>query len=283
MSFAELTVVIRLVFAHMWRRPGRVLLTSLSTVAAACIVVWVVSGYDSLVGQFGGMGEEYVGRYDFLLVPSRDREANPTPGPGGFGRANQLSKELVDRIRMDPVVATAKPVFETALRARKADDTDTTTVPPVRPSAEQPDSGPRVMGGVAEQNRQSKVPTVVGTDSTEPLHAIVRGQWFDPKAAGRTEGALTREAAEQLGVGVGDELVVASGLGASRTETKVKIVAVVEQSKRLPGPKFMVGLPPTRPRGASRRGQPPTPYTCRSSWPKNSPASRPAPVTSAFR
>lgn len=251
MTFAELTAALRLVLAQMWRRPGRVLLTSLSTVAAACVVVWVVSGYDSLVTQFGSMGEEYVGRYDFLLVPARNREAAPAPGPGGFGRPNQLSKELVDQVRGDPAVVTADPVFETAVRATKIPDPNepppTPHTPPTgpRPDAE-PESGPRVMGGVAEQNRQSKVPTVVGTDSTEPLHKVLRGQWFDPKE-GRFEGALTRESAEQLGVDVGDELQVGGGFGPNRVTKRVKVVAVVEQSKRLPGPKFMVGLPPSRP------------------------------------
>ena len=211
MTRAELAVVVRLVIAHARQRPGRVLLTSLSTIAAACIVVWVVSGYDSLVGQFGGMGEEYVGRYEFLLVPARDREANP--GPGGGGRPNQLSKELVEQVRRDPTVITADPVFETALRATKipAPDAPTPTPPKSPRSGAEPESGPRVMGGVAEQNKQSKVPTVVGTDSAEPLHAVVRGRWFDPKE-GRFE-ALMRESAEQLGVDVGDELMVGSGLG----------------------------------------------------------------------
>ena len=245
MTFAELTVVLRLVAAHVRQRPGRVLMTSVSTVAAACVVVWVVSGYDALVGQFGGMGEEYVGRYEFLLVPARDREVAPT----GFGRSAQLPAELIDQIRRDPAVATIDPVYETGLRAAKPGDTST---PPGRfgggaaPSLPpQPESGPRMMGGVAAQRTQRKVPTVVGTGSAEPLHTVIQGQWFDPKDS-RAVGALTRESAEQLGLGVGDEMEVASGFGPDRVESRVKIVAVVEQSRQLPGPKFMIGLPPTR-------------------------------------
>lgn len=262
MTFAELKVAVRLVLSHMRHRPGRVLLTSLSTVAAACVVVWVVSGYDSLVGQFGGMGEEYVGRYEFLLIPSQNRgEA----GPVGFGRASQLSKDVLDKVRQDPAVAVLDPVFETAVRATKPGDTSTSRFPGfgARPEAEegvppaapatpttttpQPESGPRIMGGVAAQRAQGKVPTVVGTDSAEPLHKVLQGQWFDPKDEQASNGALTSEAAEQLGIHVGDQLVVASGFGPNRTESNVTVVAIVEQSKRLPGPKFMVGLPPTRP------------------------------------
>ena len=81
MTRAELRVVGKLVVAQARQRPGRVLLTSLSTIAAACVVVWVVSGYDALVGQFGGMGEEYVGRYEMLLLP------RPRRGRGRDGRS----------------------------------------------------------------------------------------------------------------------------------------------------------------------------------------------------
>ncbi|WP_020473458.1 FtsX-like permease family protein [Zavarzinella formosa] len=273
MTLSEFKVSLRLVASHMRKRPGRFLLTSLSTIAASCIVVWVVSGYDSLVGQFGGMGEEYVGRYDLLLVPARNREAvSAAPaGPGGFGRAPQLTKELVEQIRQDPAVAVIDPVFETALRATKIGETNAPRLPvpgaggeeegpaaapvpgPAAPASKtpatpkEPESGPRMMGGVAQQRSQSKIPTVVGTDSTEPIHSVVHGQWFNPKDGAQMVGALTRESAEQMEISVGDELVVGSGFGQGRTETKIKIVAIVEQSKRLPGPRFMVGLPPTQP------------------------------------
>ena len=47
--------------ADVRRRPGRFLLTILSTIAAACVVVWVVSGYDSLVQSFRELAEKYLG------------------------------------------------------------------------------------------------------------------------------------------------------------------------------------------------------------------------------
>src|SRR5436309_2329805 len=101
MTRAELRVVARLAIAQARRRPGRVLLACLSTIAAACVVVWVVSGYDALVEQFGGLGEEYVGRYEMLLLPTQGE------APGGMpGRATaQLPKDLLEAIRSDPAVA----------------------------------------------------------------------------------------------------------------------------------------------------------------------------------
>jgi putative ABC transport system permease protein len=115
MTRAEFRVVGKLVISQARQRAGRFLLTSLSTIAAACIVVWVVSGYDALVGQFGGLGEEYVGRYEMLLLPARGE------APGGMGgrAATPLSKDLLESIRRDPAVAVVDPVFETTARISK--------------------------------------------------------------------------------------------------------------------------------------------------------------------
>ncbi|OWK35814.1 ABC transporter permease [Fimbriiglobus ruber] len=261
MTWSELKVAVKLVLAHARHRPGRVLLTSLSTVAAACVVVWVVSGYDSLVGQFGGMGEEYVGRYELLLLPTRGGESADgggdmasAPGPGGFGGPRlQLSKDFLNTVRQDPDVALVEPAYETTLRAGKVGGEPAEGGRGRLAGAKSEDkqatkakaSGPIMMGGVAQQRAQNRTPTIVGTDSAVPLHTLVKGAWFDPKNAGARDGAITREAADFLGVEPGDEVVV-TGFGMGKDETRIKIAAVVEQPKRLPGPRFMVGLPPTR-------------------------------------
>jgi putative ABC transport system permease protein len=254
MTRVELKVVVKLVLAHARHRPGRILLTSLSTIAAACVVVWVVSGYDSLVGQFGSMGSEYVGRYELLLLPRKGEVEGEQPvGPGG--RQNlYFSKEFPEAIRRDPDVALVDPIFETTLRAGKVGDPNVSRVgnipPPPQQLAPPPNtptqasSGPVIMGGLAQLRNQSRVPTVVGTDSAEPLHKLLRGNWFEPQHPERLEGALTHDAAEFLEVQIGDEVGV---MGSDRKESRIKIVAILEQPKRLPGPKFMVGLPPTRP------------------------------------
>lgn len=75
MKTAELKLVFRLVSAEFSSAPRCMVLTALSTIAAACIVVWVVSGYDSLVGKFGDFAEEYLGRYQLLVLPAS--EENP--------------------------------------------------------------------------------------------------------------------------------------------------------------------------------------------------------------
>ena len=45
-------IVAKLVLADFRQHPARVVLTSLAVIAAACVVVWVVSGYDALLAQY---------------------------------------------------------------------------------------------------------------------------------------------------------------------------------------------------------------------------------------
>ncbi len=250
MTRAELRIVGKLVIAQARHRPGRVLLTSLSTIAAACIVVWVVSGYDALVGQFGAMGEEYVGRYEMLLLPMRGE----APAVMGGRGSSQLSKDLIEAIRRDPSVAVVDPVFESTARVGRVGEAPAPRAAglpspddfplPVTP-AQKAASGPIIMGGMAQLRTQGRNPSLVGTDSAEPIHTLLQGRWFDPKHPDRNEGAITHDSAEQLGLKLGDEVAV-TGLGRSVEPAKVKIIAILEQPKRLPGPKFMVGLPPSR-------------------------------------
>ena len=249
MTRDEFRVVGKLVMAQARHRPGRVLLTSLSTIAAACVVVWVVSGYDSLVAQFGSMGDEYVGRYELLLIPTR----GDTPMPFGGRGMPQVPRALLEAIRKDPAISMVEPVFETMARVSKLG-----ARPPRRPAGfvdiEEPSApnnsntlatGPIIMGGLSQQRTQSRTPWLVGTDSVEPVHTLLEGQWFDRKHPERQEGAITSDSAEALEIKLGDEVVV-NAFGRPNEPSRIKIVAIVEQPKRLPLPKFMLGLPPSR-------------------------------------
>ena len=108
MNTGEFAVVGKLVMADVRRRPGRLLLTILSTIAAACVVVWVVSGYDSLVQSFRELAEKYLGRYELVILPVGP-EDSPLP---------PLSKDLVGLLRQDPAVAAVDPVFQTRVRIK---------------------------------------------------------------------------------------------------------------------------------------------------------------------
>ena len=95
----------KLALAYAWRHPVRMLLTSLATIASACVVVWVVSGYDALVGQFGSQATEYLGRYDLFLVPDSADDSS-------------LSLGLVETMRKDTAIAEWEPSLQWTVRVK---------------------------------------------------------------------------------------------------------------------------------------------------------------------
>ncbi len=111
----------------------RMILTSLAIVAAACVVIWVVSGYDALVGQFGGFASDYLGRYDLIVLPEVK----------GVSAVPQLSPELVEALGRDTEVAEINPVMQTRARITN----------PNLPPEEQTPFGP---GNIAESSGRQR-------------------------------------------------------------------------------------------------------------------------------
>ncbi len=213
----------KLVVADVRRRPGRLLLTILSTIAAACVVVWVVSGYDSLVQSFRELAEKYLGRYELVILPV---------GPGD-SPLPPLSKELVGLLRQDPAVAAVDPVFQTRVKIK-------TKNPAKQASSRRAGDSP---AGNALPS-PGDVPTLVGTDAAEPPYPLVQGKWIDSAHRQRSEAAISKGLAEKLGVKVGDDVVVSNNK--TEDEFPLKIVGIVEQRKSVPKESFMIGLPPSR-------------------------------------
>ncbi|HTU24556.1 MAG TPA: ABC transporter permease, partial [Pirellulales bacterium] len=280
MNLCGWRIVGRLVVAHARAHPGRVLFTAFSTITAAAIVVWVVSGYDALVDKFDDFAEGYLGRYQLVLVPdARGPQFGGMGAPGGSGRA--LPAELIEKLATDPDVLGVDPVFQT--RARIVNPDRPAPEPRGRGSRGQPSDGnpqaqtangangrstagedaapPSPADAAQMMNRVARQPALVGTDAVEPPHPLVAGRWIDVAHPEQPEGVLTRVSAEMLGVSVGDRVEVSAGtgFGPGAADTRdaesqsVKIVGIAEQPKTLPPPKFMIGLPPTRD-AALRRG-----------------------------
>ncbi|HEY2840411.1 MAG TPA: hypothetical protein VGJ26_14740, partial [Pirellulales bacterium] len=160
MKVADLKIVTRLVFSHARQHPARMLLTVVSTIAAACIVVWVVSGYDSLVQKFDDFAEGYLGRYELVVLPVADPSA--TAGPmGGGGVA--LSIELIEAMRKDPAVAAVEPIYQARSRVSKPGAPIEQPAPPPAANPDRIPTSAEVNASMrAGRMRMNRTPTLLG-------------------------------------------------------------------------------------------------------------------------
>ena len=110
--------ICKLVFANIWLHPARLVFTALSVVAAACMVVWVVSGYDALLAQFDEFSSEYLGRYDLFVAPDTPNSAFRPGDPDG----PTIPATLIAALRDDPAVAEVDPVVQSQITVETNDE-----------------------------------------------------------------------------------------------------------------------------------------------------------------
>lgn len=269
MNFTDLKIVAKLVLSHVRHRPARMLLTLVSTIAAACVVVWVVSSYDSLVAKFDEFADNYLGRYEFVVQAN----AGGTEAQGPFGApAVRLSPELIQELKADPAIAVVDPVLQTRARITKvgaepdaetpnrggrqrrgeprAEDPKPAGEAPAVPAARaasDDEPAPRPAGPAGPGGGRgfgNRMPMLVGTNATEAPYRLIEGQWIDVEAKDVPQAALSSGSAEQMKVKVGDEVTVAGFMG-SQSMT-FKVVGIVEQRKPLPTTPPIIGLPAMR-------------------------------------
>ena len=202
----------KLALAYAWRHPARMLLTSLATIASACVVVWVVSGYDALIGQFGSKAAEYLGRYDLFLVPdSAEDSALPT--------------ELVDAMHKDATIAEWEPVLQWTVRVKpdKPMDLDGSSG---SSNSSTPGGGQSGPSRGAPPDR----PKLVGMNSATPPYPLAQGRWIDTHDPALREAVISNQSAEQLQAGLGDEVLVILGT----KEYRLTLVGIVAQVSSAP-------------------------------------------------
>ena len=180
----------KLALSYVVRHPMRMLLTSLAMVASACIVVWVVSGYDALVAQFDDQAEEYFGRYAFFIVPEDPENAF-------------LDTDLAETLRQDPAVADVTAMAQIHIDsvknpastsgafpgppgpARKRESRAGVGGPDRSKAAGRPAQGRGAGGGRRGMRRFDGTPTLVATDALAPPRALVDGTWINPSQPGQ--------------------------------------------------------------------------------------------------
>lgn len=220
-------IICKMVLAQVWHHPARMILTLLAIVAAACVVIWVVSGYDALVGQFGSFASDYLGRYDLIVLPDVK----------GVSAVPRLSADLIESLSGDPEVAELNPVMQTRARITNPNLPPEEQVPfgpgnatgsPTR-TAQSPTGGVRG-GGPRPGMMFGRMPALVGTKATLPPYKMVKGDWIDPTSSDRMEGVLSANSANTLKVNIGDQLSVKTQSG----EFQVKIIGIINQSTQMP-------------------------------------------------
>jgi putative ABC transport system permease protein len=169
-------------------------------VASACVVVWVVSGYETTVTQLGSTAAEYLGRYDLFLVPDTPRNAVVAPG-------------LRAALRQDPAVAEIEPVTQTPARVLNPEAGGPMGEPGAsRPEGKaegKPPAGPGAFGG--RRGRMGSPPALVGTDARQAPYTLTEGRWIDSRHGERREAVISNGLAQQLDVTVGAPILLIVG------------------------------------------------------------------------
>ena len=260
-----MSVVLKIVGSYIRHYPARLALTSLAMVASACMVVWVVSGYDALVAQFDEFSDEYMGQYHFYVVP-----------PESDADEASVPQEIIAAIQADSTVATVDLgvksrieilPFETSEAKIQSRDASRRQAPSEEGSGDsaEPDNA-RPQGGASDGGGRGAGPSrgsgrgrsgggpgrggsggrgrgrggplfrylsLIGTTAGAPPYPMVEGSWINigETTFGETiDAVMSRGSAEQFGVGVGDEFVIKH----ETHQQRVKLIGIVDQVRALP-------------------------------------------------
>ena len=221
--------VFKLALAFMREHPARVVLTSLATAAATCMVVWTASGYDALIRTFDEYANKTLGRFALSV------------GPIASAADVAVEPEVLVQLRTDPAVAAAEPMWLQRISVRSAQSGGEALDPSAFPSGAGTGPGlgrrggaggfgPRSgmggedLGGGRGPGRPLPEPMWIATVSAEPPFDLLRGRWIDPASSEALEVVATAAAAERLGVDLGDEVIVGKGAQAAT----LRIVGVLD-------------------------------------------------------
>ncbi|MFC7338346.1 FtsX-like permease family protein [Haloferula chungangensis] len=191
--------VLLLALSYFREHPVRIALTSLATIAAATMVVWVVSGYDALLGSFDEFSDLALGRYPLSVAPIQ-HFSQQAPGAIPSYAEKFVPDGLVAELRADPAVAVADPMWALRESIRPFLEVDA-PAPPSRFFTDR----------------------ILATDAPEPPFDLLRGKWIDASQAEVLEGAMTEDAAAGMGVDVGGQILVGSG----ERMAKLTVVGIV--------------------------------------------------------
>ncbi|QGJ68930.1 Acidobacterial duplicated orphan permease [Planctomycetales bacterium 10988] len=206
-----LLLVCKLVLSQMWRHPGRAIITMVGVIASTCAVVWVVSGYDALVSQFDENAGKFLGRYDALVLTAAP--------PGTF---LSIDEGLTSQLRADPGVLEFNPITQSRVSV--------TSVPKESDSEASKNALELLVGSRPPVNGAPPIdPVLVSTPATEPPYDVLDGKWFS-EADEKLVAVMSYDAAQQVGVSVGDEILITS----LANQVQLTLIGIVEQAPDAP-------------------------------------------------
>ena len=188
----------------------RLFLTLTAAIASTCLVLWMASGYESLLRSYDVYAERALGRYTLSVDPISRMADRHVP------------MEIVTDLREDPAITVADPMA--AQQVVVQSDSVVRQLPP-------PGSGtdPSEMPATAILHEC----LMLGTDASEAPFPVSSGKWVnDPEitVSNSTDGspefnaALSARIAKRFGVKVGKELKIGRG---DHTQT-LHVVGIVD-------------------------------------------------------
>lgn len=199
---------VRLALAFLRARLVRCVLSVLAIVAATCVVVWIVGGYEALLKSYDKFAQRALGRYILSVDPisrALDRQVPPS---------------VAEALREDPAVTAADPMWAERVTVRPVGASRT---PDPNASVEDPsamaegDAGPRPTNEVM----------LLGTDAPASPFQVLRGSWLDAQSASDGDAiaaCLSDEVARRLGLDLGDTFLV----GRADDAPTARVIGIVD-------------------------------------------------------
>lgn len=211
--------VLKLAFAFLREHPTRLALTSIATIAATCMVIWVAAGYDALLKTFDQYANLALGRYELSIAPI------------GTAEEKFVAQDVLDALRADPAVLAADPMWlqRATIRSANLD---------AKQAAANEESAKSGDGKKSDKKGESRLALgegpgsgppgprrsefhLLATQSTEPPFDV-EGEWLNVNSDDLT-AALRKDVAERLGVKLGDEVFVIH----NETRTPLRVVGIL--------------------------------------------------------
>lgn len=204
--------VLQLALASLREHPRRLLLTSLATIAAATLVVWVVSGYDALLKSHDEYAQLSLGTYPLAIAPIDTSDPPPVPV--------QVASEL----EQDPAVAAVDRMWllRTKLTPAAVQQKQAPSSLPAG-TKRRPQIQSRYGGGPA-----ATIPDIVllATDSANAPFPMKSGEWLSREEP--LQVIIREDLAEHMDLAVGQQVYAGDdSTGATLTVAGIITVPVI--------------------------------------------------------